>query len=165
MVKTRSDWATWLRYAGTCVGVGLLSLGASFVLYTHRARAAQAQAAAQPKPVKPLFARSTTRFYDPSGKLAWANALQYARYSDHSTAATVQELYPKAIDYLTHIVDRQAEREISFDPVTKSVITMHFSRAEQEALAAGAWEESCPVEDMANASPGACSSGTKPYTS
>jgi len=147
MVETRSRWATWPRHAATCVGVSLLSLGASFVFYAHRARAAQA---AQ---VGPLIARSTTHFYDPSGRLAFVTALQYVRYSDHSEVWAGQDVYPKTREGLTHIVNRQTEREISFDPLTKSVITMHFTRAEQQN-ASGAWEASCPVEDMANASPG-----------
>jgi len=153
METTRSHWRGWLRYVGTSAVVGLLSLAASFVFYARRARAAQGLIASEPKPVKPLIARSTTRFYDPSGKLAFVIASHYVRYSDHSEVWSGQDLYPKTREGLTHIVDRQTEREISSDPLTKSVITMHFTRAEQQNTS-GAWEESCPVEDMANASPG-----------
>jgi hypothetical protein len=147
-------WArgTTLRRAGACLGVCLLSLGASFLFYSNRARAAQA--ATQPRPVRPLMARRVTNYYDPSGRLSATIESQYARYGDHSLVVHQQQRYPNERDLLSQILDRQAEREIYLDPRTRSVVTMTFPRAKQESLTSGSWEESCPTEDMANATPG-----------
>ena len=114
------------------------------------ARAAQAQG----KPVAPLSAKSTTNYYHPSGKLAMTIWTQYDRYSDHSLVLHQQQRYPMPVELLSQILDRRTEREIYLDPQTRSATTMTSSRAQQESATSGSWEESCPVEDMANASPG-----------
>jgi hypothetical protein len=109
---------------------------------------------AQGTPVKPVAATSRNNHYDQTGKLWFSTRVQYVRHSDRSTVLRQQELHPKKADLLTQILDRQTEREVFLEPLTRSVTTLALSRAEQESLTSGAWEGSCPVEDMANASPG-----------
>jgi hypothetical protein len=144
-------WRTWLRYSGACIGVGLLGFAASFLFYVHRARAAQAPT--EPRPCKPLQARRVINYYGPSGTLALASEVLYVRYSDHSLVVQGRQRYPKQDDTFTHISDRQTEREIYLESHTRSVTTMTFPRAKQESLTSGSWEESCPAEDMPNATP------------
>ncbi len=80
-------------------------------------------------------------------------SLEYARYGDHTLVLHQLRRYPAPEELLSQILDRQTEREIYLDPRTRSVTTMSFPRAKQEALTSHHEAESCRAEDIANASP------------
>jgi hypothetical protein len=147
-------WVRLFGYAVVCAVAGLSSLGLSFLFFSHRARAAQVGTASEPQPMKPWAVRSTMSFYDPSGRLVLVIASQYVRYTDRSMAGRAQQVYPRKMELLSHILDRQTEREVFLEPQTKSVTAMRLPRATQEKLTSSAWEGSCPVEDMKDATPG-----------
>jgi len=151
MARSHPRWRVWLRYASACVAAGMVSLGGSFLFYTHRARAAQSAVA--PRPAKALVAQRVTTYYDASGRMSSIIASRYVRYTDHSLVVSQQMRYPKQMDLLTQTLDRQSEREIYMDPRTRSVTTLSLSRAKQESMTSGNSQESCLAADMARALP------------
>jgi|HubBroStandDraft_1064217.scaffolds.fasta_scaffold52519_3 hypothetical protein len=131
-----------VRGIAVCLTAALLGGVASFLTTRRSVRAAS------PGSVVPFSAVEVVSRFSPQGELVWQESTDYYRFSDGSLANRGTQVYPeKGRALLGGALDLQLNRDLTLEPITKSVITMKRTKEQQLSFLAGLWEENCPDAD------------------
>lgn len=126
-----------------CTAAALLSCALSF-FYSRRAYAQSTS-----RPVTPFVASFTTKYFAPDGSLRRTTVTRYARFSDHSYTATTDQAYPSARPSTAYIADLATGHEVIIDPLTSSMMTLHYSPSGLRNRVMARDAESCGNIDVA----------------
>jgi len=139
IINPRSTHTAVLRGVAVCLMTALLGAVMSFLSTRRPVRAADSRASI------PFSAVMVQSRFSPEGKLAWKESQEYYRFSDGSIAERATQLYPeKDRPLVGDVYDLQRNVDLLLEPITKSVITMKNTKAEQVSFLEGLWVENCP---------------------